>query len=126
MLIFPLCLYISKIDEIQKYFSNLKILFKSEKNISKFIDESSKCNLSINKTKYESNKIEIIDETSFYAYYTMENNNDIVEKILEKDVFITIIIQGKKYSNKIDEINKNKIYTSAYEVLRLKAKVFFS
>ncbi len=117
---------INKIDEIQKYFSNLKILFKSEKSISEFMDENSKCNLSINNTEYKSNSIEIIDETSFYAYYIMENENHIVEKILENDVFTTTIIKGKNYRNKIDEINKGKIYRSAYEVFKLKAKGFFS
>lgn len=90
------------------------------------MDENSKCNLSINNTEYKSNSIEIIDETSFYAYYIMENENHIVEKILENDVFTTTIIKGKNYRNKIDEINKGKIYRSAYEVFKLKAKGFFS
>lgn len=104
----------------------MKVLFKSEKSICNIIDENSKFNLIVSKENYTSNGIEIINENYFYVYYKVENQDDIIEKILRGDVFLTSIIKGKRYKNKIDKINKAKIYKSTYEVLRLKTKNYFS
>lgn len=117
---------INEIDEIQRYYSNLKVLFKSNKSISNIIDENSKINLVVSKKNYTSHDIEIINENYFYVYYKVENQDDIIEKILIDDVFLISIIEGKRYKNKIDKINKTKIYKSTYQVLRLKVKNYFS
>lgn len=114
---------INEIDEIQKYYTNLKVLFKSKKSISNIIDESSKFNLVVGKKNYVSHDIEILNENCFYVYYKAENKDYIVEKILSEDVFLITIIKGKKYKNKIEKVNK--VYKSTYEVMKLKAKNYF-
>lgn len=116
---------INEIDEIQMYYSNLKVLFKSEKNIGNIIDESSRFNLIVGEKNYTSHGIKIINENYFYVYYRVENQDAIVEKILSDDVFLITIINGKRYKNKIEKINKNKIYKSTYEVMKLKVKNYF-
>lgn len=116
---------INEINQIQKYYSNLKIMFKSDKNMSKIIDENTKFNLTVGKNNYNSDRVEILNGNYFYVYYKLESQYDIVEKILRDDVFITTIFQEKKYKNKIEKVNKNKIYKSTYEVLKLKAKNYF-
>ncbi|MPN14613.1 hypothetical protein SDC9_161940 [bioreactor metagenome] len=116
---------INEIDEIQMYYSNLKVLFKSEKNIGNIIDESSRFNLIVGEKNYTSHGIKIINENYFYVYYRVENQDAIVEKILSDDVFLITIINGKRYKNKIEKINKNKIYKSTYEVMKSKFKNYF-
>ncbi|HBI91075.1 MAG TPA: hypothetical protein DDY58_00810, partial [Terrisporobacter glycolicus] len=59
----------------------------------------------------------------FYVYYKAENKDCIVEKILSEDVFLITIINGKKYKNKIEKVNK--VYKSTYEFIKLKAKNYF-
>ena len=114
---------INEIDEIQKYYTNLKVLFKSEKSMSNIIHENSKFNLVVGKKNYVSQEIEVLNENYFYVYYKVENKDYIVEKILSEDVFLITIINGKKYKNKIEKVNK--VYKSTYEVIKLKAKNYF-